>query len=260
MHRKQRRSAVLATLSVFTLHRRRLVRRRRRRRRRRDRRHRRGVGRPRPVRPTPRRPAETEAPADTDAPDDTTATDETEAPDDTEPADDDGDAPSVTDRELPPGERHVERTRASRCRAATSCSASRPTPPTRGRRTGRAARRPATSSSRRSPTRCSRRPTTARSRRCSSSRTSPTPTTPSGRSTIRDGITFHDGTPLDGAAVEFNIESCQYSPLTGAAFLSIEDIASSGQDGHHHDEGAVRRAAPPVHRAAVRVTCSRRRG
>ena len=31
---------------------------------------------------------------------------------------------------------------------------------------------------------------------------------------IRDGITFHDGTPLDGAAVKFNIESCQYSPLT----------------------------------------------
>ena len=37
--------------------------------------------------------------------------------------------------------------------------------------------------------------------------------------TIRDGITFHDGTPLDGAAVEFNIESCQYSPLTGSGFV-----------------------------------------
>jgi peptide/nickel transport system substrate-binding protein len=46
---------------------------------------------------------------------------------------------------------------------------------------------------------------------------------------IREGITFHDGTPLDGAAVEFNMESCQYSPLTGAAFLWIKDISSSGQ-------------------------------
>ena len=46
---------------------------------------------------------------------------------------------------------------------------------------------------------------------------------------IRDGIKFHDGTPLDGAAVEFNMESCQYSSLTGAAYLWIEDISSSGQ-------------------------------
>ena len=46
---------------------------------------------------------------------------------------------------------------------------------------------------------------------------------------IREGITFHDGTPLDGAAVEFNMESCQYSSLTGAAFLWIKDISSSGQ-------------------------------
>jgi peptide/nickel transport system substrate-binding protein len=46
---------------------------------------------------------------------------------------------------------------------------------------------------------------------------------------IRDGIKFHDGTPLDGAAVEFNMESCQYSSLTGAAYLWVEDISSSGQ-------------------------------
>ena len=46
---------------------------------------------------------------------------------------------------------------------------------------------------------------------------------------IRDGIKFHDGTPLDGAAVEFNMESCQYSSLTGAAYLWIEDISSTGQ-------------------------------
>jgi len=47
--------------------------------------------------------------------------------------------------------------------------------------------------------------------------------------TIREGIRFHDGTPLDGAAVEFNMETCQYSPLTGAAFLWIEEITSEGQ-------------------------------
>lgn len=48
--------------------------------------------------------------------------------------------------------------------------------------------------------------------------------------TIRDGIEFHDGTPLDGAAVEFNMETCQYSPLTGSALTTIKDISSSGQD------------------------------
>jgi peptide/nickel transport system substrate-binding protein len=46
---------------------------------------------------------------------------------------------------------------------------------------------------------------------------------------IREGITFHDGTPLDGAAVEFNMESCQYAPLTAAALTWVKDISSSGQ-------------------------------
>ena len=48
--------------------------------------------------------------------------------------------------------------------------------------------------------------------------------------TIREGITFHDGTPLDGAAVKFNIDSCRFSPLTGAAFTWITDVTASGQD------------------------------
>lgn len=48
--------------------------------------------------------------------------------------------------------------------------------------------------------------------------------------TLREGISFHDGTPLDGAAVEFNIETCQYSPLTGAALTTINEVSSSGQD------------------------------
>ena len=47
---------------------------------------------------------------------------------------------------------------------------------------------------------------------------------------IRNGITFHDGTPLDAAAVEFNIESCQHSPLTGPAFAAIDRVEASGQD------------------------------
>ena len=45
---------------------------------------------------------------------------------------------------------------------------------------------------------------------------------------IREGISFHDGTPLDGAAVEFNIETCQYSPLTGAALTWIKDVVVVG--------------------------------
>ena len=46
---------------------------------------------------------------------------------------------------------------------------------------------------------------------------------------IREGVRFHDGTPLDGAAVEFNLETCQYAPLTAAAFLPYEDVSSEGQ-------------------------------
>ena len=34
---------------------------------------------------------------------------------------------------------------------------------------------------------------------------------------IREGITFHDGTPLDGAAVKFNIDANRGSPLTASA-------------------------------------------
>ena len=47
---------------------------------------------------------------------------------------------------------------------------------------------------------------------------------------IRDGITFHDGTPLDGEAVKFNMDSCVNSPLTGAAYAAIDTITASGQD------------------------------
>jgi len=47
--------------------------------------------------------------------------------------------------------------------------------------------------------------------------------------TIREGITFHDGTPLDGAAVKYNIDACRFSPLTGPAFLGLADVADDGQ-------------------------------
>ncbi len=47
--------------------------------------------------------------------------------------------------------------------------------------------------------------------------------------TVRDGISFHDGTPLDAAAVAFNINACRFSPLTGAALTSIADVQADGQ-------------------------------
>jgi peptide/nickel transport system substrate-binding protein len=47
---------------------------------------------------------------------------------------------------------------------------------------------------------------------------------------IREGITFHDGTPLDGDAVRFNIETFKYSPLSGGALAPLVGITSSGQD------------------------------
>src|SRR3954447_4552656 len=48
--------------------------------------------------------------------------------------------------------------------------------------------------------------------------------------TLRDGIKFQDGTPLDGAAVKFNIDTCLDSPLTGAALTAIDHVEASGQD------------------------------
>ena len=46
---------------------------------------------------------------------------------------------------------------------------------------------------------------------------------------IRDGITFHDGTPLTGEAVAYNLNLCRLSALTGPAFLGIDDITGDGQ-------------------------------
>ena len=47
--------------------------------------------------------------------------------------------------------------------------------------------------------------------------------------TIKEGISFHDGTPLDGEAVKYNIDTCRFSPLTGPAFLGLDDVAADGQ-------------------------------
>ena len=100
---------------------------------------------------------------------------------------------------------------------------------------------------------CSRRRPTATSRRCSSSPTSRTPTTPSGRSRSATASAFHDDTPLDGAAVEFNMETCQYSPLTGAALTTIKDISSSGQTVTITTNGPYVAVPRSLHRAAVRL-------
>ena len=47
---------------------------------------------------------------------------------------------------------------------------------------------------------------------------------------VRDGIKFQDGTPLDGDAVKFNIDSCLDSPLTASAYSAIDNVTASGQD------------------------------
>jgi peptide/nickel transport system substrate-binding protein len=46
---------------------------------------------------------------------------------------------------------------------------------------------------------------------------------------IREGISFHDGTPLDGEAVKLNLETCVGSALTGPAFANIGEITAEGQ-------------------------------
>ena len=72
--------------------------------------------------------------------------------------------------------------------------------------------------------------------------------------TIREGITFHDGTPLDGAAVKFNIEACHRRPLTGAPLRVDQGRHRVGPGRHHHDqERPVGRAARLLRYGAVRL-------
>jgi peptide/nickel transport system substrate-binding protein len=46
--------------------------------------------------------------------------------------------------------------------------------------------------------------------------------------TLRPGIVFHDGTPLNSAALQLNLEKQQASILTGPAFQNIESTKISG--------------------------------
>ncbi len=46
---------------------------------------------------------------------------------------------------------------------------------------------------------------------------------------VREGISFHDGTPFDGAAVAYNINTCRFSPLTGSAFIGQIGSVGEGQ-------------------------------
>lgn len=47
--------------------------------------------------------------------------------------------------------------------------------------------------------------------------------------TVKDGIFFHDGTPLDGAAVKLNVDACKVSGLTATAFAFLESTTAEGQ-------------------------------
>jgi peptide/nickel transport system substrate-binding protein len=223
VHRKQRRSAVLATLSVFTLI---------------------AVAScggdddddatdATEVVSGTDAPSDTEASADTEAPDATSAPDETEAPGDTEAPDDtagegSGEGPDVAGRQLPPGESHVEDegepVQGGDLVFGLEADSANPWVPYRTS-TATAGYIMMTSVSDPLFTATADgdiAPVLVESFEANDEYTEWT-------FNIREGIKFHDGTDLDGAAVEFNIESCQYSSLTGAAFLWIKDVSSSGQ-------------------------------
>ena len=46
--------------------------------------------------------------------------------------------------------------------------------------------------------------------------------------TLREGITFSDGSPFDGAAVKLNIDACRHSALTGPDLAGIDDVRADG--------------------------------
>jgi len=48
--------------------------------------------------------------------------------------------------------------------------------------------------------------------------------------TVRSGVTFHDGTPLDGAAVAKDLSAAKASPLVGAAMGNVDTVAVDPSD------------------------------
>jgi peptide/nickel transport system substrate-binding protein len=47
---------------------------------------------------------------------------------------------------------------------------------------------------------------------------------------VRPGVRFHDGTPLDGAALAINLQAFVDAPLTAAALTTVADIWQTGAD------------------------------
>ncbi len=124
----------------------------------------------------------------------------------------------------------TSRTRASPSRAARSCTASRPTPPTPGRRTAPASRPAglvvitAVSDSLFQVSDAGETvPLLVESVDHNADYTEWT-------LHIREGIKFHDGTPLDGAAVKFNIDASRAAPLTAGTLTPIDTVTATGQD------------------------------
>ena len=79
---------------------------------------------------------------------------------------------------------------------------------------------------------------------------------------IRDGIKFHDGTPLDGAAVKFNIDVLPVLAADRRRRTRPIDVGRGVRPGrHHHDQRRpVGRPARRTSRRASAATCSRRSG
>ncbi|WP_419945807.1 ABC transporter substrate-binding protein [Candidatus Poriferisodalis sp.] len=67
---------------------------------------------------------------------------------------------------------------------------------------------------------------------------------------IRDGIRFHDGTPLTGEAVAYNINLCRYSQQTGPGYVGIDDVWGEGQYVHYETSVPFATGPGPASREA----------
>ena len=104
--------------------------------------------------------------------------------------------------------------------------------------------------SRRSATRCSTSATTASSTRCSSSRSRPTPTTPSGRCTSARASRSTTAPRSTAPRSSSTSTPTGSAPLTAAGLTPIDTVTASGQDVVITTKEAVGR---PARRARVRV-------